>query len=84
MFFLALNISNGKTQKELSKKAQGKSVVHLRNTDLKEVNLYYPSKTEQTKIGDYFQKLDKLIDLHSQELEKLKNIKKASLDKMFI
>ncbi|MFY4786011.1 hypothetical protein ACOTVT_11525, partial [Aliarcobacter butzleri] len=29
--FLALNISNGRTQKNLSKKAQGKSVVHLRN-----------------------------------------------------
>jgi type I restriction enzyme, S subunit len=82
--FLALNISNGKTQKDLSKKAQGKSVVHLRNTDLKEVDLYYPDRTEQTKIGDYFQNLDKLIDLNNVELQKLKNIKKASLEKMFV
>lgn len=82
--FLALNISNGKTQKDLSNRAQGKSVVHLRNNDLKEVNLSYPDKTEQIKIANYFQKLDQLIDLQLQELEKLKNIKKASLDKMFV
>jgi len=82
--FLALSISNGETQKKLSKKAQGKSVVHLRNNDLKEVDLFYPSKAEQTKIGNYFQKLDKQIELQLQELEKLKNIKKASLAKMFV
>lgn len=82
--FLALSISNGEAQKDLSKKAQGKSVVHLRNNDLKEIDLLYPTLAEQTKIGDYFQKLDKLIDLSRKELEKLKNIKKASLDKMFV
>jgi len=82
--FLALTISNGKTQKDLSKKAQGKSVVHVRNADLKEIDLSYPKLEEQTKIGNYFQKLDKLIDLHQRELEKLKNIKKASLAKMFV
>ena len=39
---------------------------------------------EQEKIGDYFQKLDNQIDLQQKELEKLKNIKKASLAKMFV
>jgi len=81
--FLALNISNGRTQKELSKKAQGKSVVHLRNTDLKEINLYYPYKIEQTKIGSYFQNLDKLIEQKEKKQQKLKQFKKAMLDKMF-
>ncbi len=47
-------------------------------------NYQAPTVAEQTKIGNYFQKLDILIDLHSRELEKLKNIKKASLDKMFV
>ena len=37
--FLAITISNGKQQKELSKRAQGKSVVHVNNSDLKEVVL---------------------------------------------
>ncbi len=56
----------------------------LRNNDLKEVDLLYPSKNEQTKIGNYFQKLDNQIELQLQEIEKLKNIKKASLAKMFV
>jgi len=46
--------------------------------------VYVPKIDEQTKIGNYFQKLDKLIDLQQKEIEKLKNIKKASLDKMFV
>ena len=81
--FLALNISNGRTQKNLSKKAQGKSVVHLRNNDLKEIDLFYPYKDEQIKIGDYFHQLDKLIEQKEKKYQKLKQFKKAMLDKMF-
>ena len=40
--FLAITISNGTQQKELSKRAQGKSVVHLHNSDLQEGWLRYP------------------------------------------
>lgn len=39
---------------------------------------------EQEKIGQYFAKLDHLITLHQRELEKLKNLKKACLEKMFV
>ena len=46
--------------------------------------IYIPCTEEQTKIGNYFQTLDKQIDLQNKEIEKLKNIKKASLDKMFV
>jgi len=49
------------------------------------MNFNIPSNiSEQVKIGNYFQKLDKQIDLQQKELEKLKNIKKASLAKMFV
>lgn len=41
-------------------------------------------KEEQEKIGEYFSNLDNLIALHQRELEKLKNIKKAMLEKMFV
>jgi len=51
---------------------------------VKSLELYLPQKEEQTKIGNYFQKLDKLIDLQQKEIKKLKNIKKASLEKMFV
>ncbi len=39
---------------------------------------------EQVKIGKYFSQLDNLISLHQRKLEKLKNIKKSMLEKMFI
>lgn len=81
--FLALTISNGKPQKELSKRAQGKSVVHLRNTDLKETVILYPSKEEQSQIGTLFSHLDHLITLRQRKYNKLVTIKKAMLEKMF-
>ncbi|AKC68149.1 hypothetical protein VT48_13510 [Bacillus altitudinis] len=81
--FLALTISNGNQQKELSKKAQGKSVVHLHNSDLKEVNLYYPKKEEQVQIGNFFKQLDETIAFQQQELDTLKQTKQGFLQKMF-
>ncbi|MGF1392899.1 restriction endonuclease subunit S, partial [Streptococcus infantarius] len=65
--FLALTISNGSQQKELSKRAQGNSVVHLYNSELKKVNLYFPSLEEQEKIGSFFIQLDHLITLHQRK-----------------
>ena len=82
--FLALAISNGEPQKELAKKAQGKSVVHIHNTDIQEVTIAYPSRTEQDRIVSVFRQLDNLITLHQRELEKLQNIKKSMLEKMFV
>ena len=47
-------------------------------------NIFVPSFKEQKLIGKYFFQLDNLITLQHQELEKLKNIKKSLLDKMFV
>ena len=44
----------------------------------------FPRKGEQIKIGAYFSTLDHLITLHQRKLEKLKKIKKAMLEKMFV
>lgn len=44
----------------------------------------YPSKAEQTAIDRYLDKLSDLITLHQRELEKLQNIKKSMLEKMFV
>ena len=41
------------------------------------------SKQEQQKVGEYFQNIDNHITLHQRKLEKLKNFKKAMLEKMF-
>ena len=43
-----------------------------------------PSDVEQKEIGVFFEKIDNLITLHQRKLEKLKNIKKSMLEKMFI
>ena len=43
-----------------------------------------PTIAEQQKIGEYFSNLDRLITLHQRKLDKLKTLKKAMLEKMFI
>lgn len=82
--FLALTISNGEQQKELSKRAQGKSVVHLHNSDLQEVNLTFPLLNEQKEISSLFEKMDSVITLHQRKLDHLKLQKKALLQQMFV
>ena len=49
-----------------------------------EIQIPYTSLNEQRKIGQFFTHLDRLITLHQRKLEKLKNIKKACLEKMFV
>jgi len=49
-----------------------------------EMPIPWPSTTEQEKIGSYFFSIDKLISEHTIQLEKLKNIKSACLEKMFV
>ena len=82
--FLALTISNGSQQKELIKRAQGKSVVHLRNNDLEKVILHYPSMEEQQAISAYFSNLYNLISVHQEKISQLVTLKKKLLQDMFI
>ena len=82
--FLALTISSGAAHKYLSSLAQGKSVVHLHNADIQSVSAKFPTKREQEKIHLLFGKIDTLITLHQRKLEKLQNIKKSCLEKMFV
>ena len=48
-----------------------------------EMPIVIPRIEEQIKIGKYMLKLDNLITLHQRKLDKLKNIKKSMLEKMF-
>ena len=82
--FIAISISNGKPHKEMAKRAQGKSVVHLHNVDLSKIEIDYPSIDEQTRISSYFISLDHLITLHQSKLDKLQKIKKSMLESMFV
>lgn len=82
--FLALNISNGVQQKELTKRAQGKSIVHIHNSDLQTITLKKPELYEQQKISKLFIYLDNLITVNQRKVDLLKKEKKALLQKMFI
>lgn len=53
-------------------------------TDVESVEISMPDKPEQYQIGEFFRQLDNLITLHQRQLEKLKNIKAALLEKMFV
>ena len=82
--FLTISISSGNPQRELAKKAQGKSVVHIHNEEIKNLVLPFPIKDEQNKIASYFCQLDNLITLHQSKCENLKNLKKYMLRNMFV
>lgn len=58
---------------------------NLKYPDFKELEVYVSQNyNEQKAIGQYFSKLDKLIELSKEKLEKLKNVKESLLDKMFV
>ena len=82
--FLAISISNGKPHNDMAKMAQGKSVVHLHNSDLAKIDFPYPSYEEQCKISGYFTSLDYLITLHQRKCDELQKIKKFMLQNMFV
>lgn len=70
------------TEKE---QVQGTSIKGITKEELLSKTINFPkSKLEQTAIGNYFQKLDTLINQHQQQITKLNNIKQACLNKMFI
>ena len=63
---------------------EGSTIKRLYNDNILNTAITLPSVEEQQKIGAYFENLDNLITLHQRELEKLKNLKKACLEKMFV
>ena len=81
--FLAISISNGSLQRELARKAQGKSVVHIHNEEIRNLIVPFPTKAEQNKMENYFAALDHFITLHHRKCEETKILKKYMLQKMF-
>lgn len=82
--FTALAISYGPVHKELAKSAQGKTVVHLHNSEISKVQICYPNDIfEQQAIANYFKSLDSLIQTTTKKIASLKQLKSASLVSMF-
>ena len=78
--FLAYAIS----QADIESLLVGGGRAKLNAETLMGIDLLLPNKAEQIRIGKYLAQLDNLITLHQRELEKLKNLKKACLEKMFV
>ena len=64
--------------------AAGSTVNNLNKELVGNTIVTFPTKQEQQKIGKCFELFDNLITLHQRQLEKLKNIKSALLEKMFV
>ena len=67
----------------VDKKATGGTIKHLNQNILIDFPVVMPSKQEQWLIGAYFNQLDYLITLHQRKYDKLVNVKKSMLEKMF-
>ena len=63
--------------------ATGGTIKHLNQNILVDFPIALPEYKEQKLIGDYLQALDALISLQQRKVEKLQNIKKSMLEKMF-
>lgn len=83
-YFLAYMLRSEVIRKEIILLAQGISRYNISKKSVMDIEVFTPTIEEQEAIGEYFSKLDQLIELNKEKLEKLKNIKSLLLDKMFV
>ena len=81
--FMAMAITYSPTRAQLSNYAQGKTVVHLRNSEIAKGSICYPKINEQKDIVNYVSSIDILISSLTSRLAALNQIKAASLQAMF-
>ena len=86
--FYAYYLNSGTKDKDLkrlvSSTARMDGLLNISFKNYMELSVPHPSLAEQQAIANYFTSLDRQISLQSQRLEKLKQIKSACLDKMFV
>ena len=86
--FLSIELNGSEIESQLRKiVSSGARMDGLLNISFDEystVTVLLPDIKEQEHIADFFRNLDHLITLHQRELEKLQNIKKSMLEKMFV
>lgn len=64
--------------------SNGSTMIHITKSAMEAKKVFIPKIDEQIVIGNYFQKLDTLLNQHQQQITKLNNIKQACLSKMFV
>ena len=83
--FLGYLLNSNLYHDQLLPLMQGTKVLSISKSSIKDTLIYYPRDLdEQTKIGEYFYNLDRLIVLQQQQIKKLENIKQSFLEKMFV
>jgi len=82
--YLAYALTFGTPHQEMAKRAQGKSIVHLHNDDLKSAVIVYPCIEEQRLIADFLSDFDEAIAAAKSELELWKELKKGLLQQLFV
>ena len=84
-YFLLSLVQSERFVKVVLDNCTGTSYPAINANDLAEIEVAAPSdESEAQKIGAIFRSIDNLITLHQRELEKLQNIKKSMLEKMFV
>ncbi|GGG35120.1 type I restriction enzyme, S subunit [Lactobacillus apis] len=82
--FLAFLLRSQGVRRQIVILAQGISRFNISKVKMMGINVTFPTNLfEQQKIGDFFSKLDKLLDLQQQKIDKLELLKKALLQKLF-
>ena len=82
-YYLAYMLRSESARAKITLLAQGISRYNISKNKVMEIAVSLPSLDEQKMIGQYFSQLDNLITLHQRKYEKLTNVKKSMLEKMF-
>ena len=82
-YYLAYMLRSNSFREKIIMLAQGISRYNISKNKVMEIDVFIPSYKEQMEIGKYFRDLDTLITLHQRKLDKLVNVKKSMLEKMF-
>lgn len=72
------------TKNKLLKLSAGSTIFYIARESFENLVLSVPSKVEQIKISKIFKSIDNSITLHQRKLDKLKNLKQAYLNEMFV
>lgn len=83
-YYLGYYLNSDSYHRQLLPLMQGIKVLSLSRSNLVKTFIHYPQEEkEQAEIGTFFRALDNLITLHQHKHDKLVNIKKSMLEKMF-
>ena len=83
-YYMAYMLRANRFRKSMTLLAQGISRYNISKIGVMNIDIQLPNNQEQERIGKLFSEIDNLITLHQRKLEKLNNIKKSMLDKMFV